>query len=160
MFINYILYFLGGGGAGLLHADFKYKKGGDSVLVVKKEDCDSCNTNNPKQKMDDGDSTFKLSDSGLFFFISGNADHCKNGQKLIVLVMAPRRHPLPPTAAPPSQSPASGSLVPPEIHSSALVSPAPSPSDASGLASSVGVGVGFGIGVWVVFILTGFTGFV
>lgn len=35
-----------------MHADFKYNKGIDSVVVVKKEDFDSCNINNPIQKMD------------------------------------------------------------------------------------------------------------
>ncbi|KAG5020892.1 hypothetical protein JHK87_016747 [Glycine soja] len=66
----------------------EYNKGIDSVVVVKKEDFDSCNINNPIQKMDGGDSTFQLSNSGLFYFISGNLNNCKNGEKLIVLVMA------------------------------------------------------------------------
>ncbi|KAG5020893.1 hypothetical protein JHK87_016748 [Glycine soja] len=29
--------------------------------------------------MDGGDSTFQLSNSGLFYFISGNLNNCKNG---------------------------------------------------------------------------------
>ncbi|WJX50947.1 hypothetical protein P8452_37187 [Trifolium repens] len=119
---------------------FKYNKENDSVLVVKKEDYDSCNTNNPKQKLDDGDSKIKLSDSGLYYFISGNVENCKHGEKVIVLVMGRHQHhPLPTTTPAPSQPPASA-LSPPQIHSSALDTPAPSPSK----ASSVGVSMGFG----------------
>ncbi|XP_061360629.1 early nodulin-like protein 1 [Gastrolobium bilobum] len=84
---------------------FKYKKVDDSVLVVKKEDYFSCNNNNPIHKMDDGNSTFLLDRSGHFFFISGNVDNCKNGQKLIIFAIALKdtlSH-----ATPPSRSPAS-----------------------------------------------------
>ncbi|CAK8577028.1 unnamed protein product [Lathyrus sativus] len=124
---------------------FKYNKKRDSVLVVKKEDYDSCNINNPKQKMDDGDSSFKLGDSGLYFFITGNVDHCKQGQKLVVLVMAVKHHNPPHTVVvPPSQAPESGL--------SGLDTPAPSPSK----ASSVGVSVGFGVVVWVGLMFSGF----
>ncbi|KAI5387828.1 early nodulin-like protein 2 [Lathyrus oleraceus] len=132
--------------------NFKYNKKRDSVLVVKKEDYDSCNIDNPKQKMDDGDSSFKLGDSGLYFFITGNVDHCKQGQKLIVLVMAVRHHNPPSTVVvPPSQAPESG-LWPPLIHSSGLDAPAPSPSK----ASCVGVSVGFGVVVWIGLMFGGF----
>lgn len=113
---------------------------------MKKEDYDSCNINHPKQKMDDGDSSFKLCHSGLYFFISGNVDHCKQGQKLIVLVMAVRhRNPPPTVVAVPS--PVSG-LSPPLIHKSALDAPAPSPSKASS--------VSFGVVAWVGLMFIGF----
>ncbi|XP_061352570.1 early nodulin-like protein 1 [Gastrolobium bilobum] len=81
---------------------FKYKKGDDSVLVVKKEDYFSCNNNNPIHKMDGGNSTFLLDRLGHFFFISGNVDSCKNGQKLIIFVNAVRD--TVPQATPQSQS--------------------------------------------------------
>ncbi|XP_061362886.1 early nodulin-like protein 3 [Gastrolobium bilobum] len=134
--------------------NFKYKKGNDSVLVVKKEDYDLCNINNPMHKMDDGNSTFHLDKSGLFFFISGNSNNCKNGQKLVVLVMAVR-HQLPP-AAPPSQSPASA-LPDQQVHVSGFTSPAPSPSKASGSAR-LGGSVSMGVGLGVILFLTGFAG--
>ncbi|XP_061360627.1 early nodulin-like protein 3 [Gastrolobium bilobum] len=54
---------------------FKYKKGDDLVLV------------------------------GHFFFISGNVDNCKNGQKLIIFAIAVRETLS--QATPPSRSPAS-----------------------------------------------------
>lgn len=131
-------------------ADFKYVKGNDSVLVVKKEDYDSCNTNNPKQKLDNGNSKFKLSDSGFYYFISGNADNCKHDEKMTVQVMAVRPNVTPNvTAVPPSQPPASAS--PPKIPLTYVDSPAPSPSKASSV----------GVVVWVVLMLFGgYVGFV
>ena len=127
-------------------ADFKYIKGNDSVLVVKKEDYDSCNTNNPKQKSDSGDSKIKLSDSGFYYFISGNVDNCKHNEKMIIQVMAV--HPNV-TAVPPSQPPASAS--PPTGPLSVVDTPAPSPSKASSV----------GVVVWVVLMLFGgYVGFV
>ncbi|KAH7657702.1 Cupredoxins domain-containing protein [Dioscorea alata] len=69
---------------------FKYKRGEDSVLVVDEKDCDACNINNPIEKMDNGYSTYNLSRSGPFFFISGVAGKCQKGQKLVIVVLAPR----------------------------------------------------------------------
>ncbi|XWS39452.1 hypothetical protein CRYUN_Cryun18bG0055100 [Craigia yunnanensis] len=90
---------------------FKYKKGSDSVLLVTREDYYSCNTKNPKQSLTEGDSIFTFDRSGPFFFISGNADNCNKGQKLIVLVMAVRhksqQHPSPPPSSVPATPPVS-----------------------------------------------------
>ncbi|KAG4159516.1 hypothetical protein ERO13_D02G178800v2 [Gossypium hirsutum] len=83
---------------------FKYKKGSDSVLLVTREDYFSCNTKNPIQSLTEGDSLFTFDRSGPFFFITGNADNCKKGQKLIVVVMAVRHKP---QQQPPSPSPSS-----------------------------------------------------
>lgn len=130
-----------------MHEDFKYNKGIDSVVEVKKEDFDSCNTNNPIQKTDDGDSIFPLSHSGLFYFLSGNLDNCKIGQKLIVLVMAVRQ-PLPKAAPPPAST-----LPPQTVPATGLTSPAPPPSDKSGSGR-----VGVDLGVLVGFVLGGFVG--
>ncbi|XP_047171583.1 early nodulin-like protein 1 [Vigna umbellata] len=73
---------------------FKYKSWSDSVLVVKKEDYYSCNTNNAMQEMDGGDSMFTFVKSGPFFFISGNAQNCQRGQKLTAIVLAVRHNKL------------------------------------------------------------------
>lgn len=133
-----------------MHADFKYNKGIDSVVVVKKEDFDSCNINNPIQKMDGGDSTFQLSNSGLFYFISGNLNNCKNGQKLIVLVMAVRQ-PIPKAAPPPA------SILPPQkIPATDLTSPASTPTTDKSGSGRVGVSVSVGI----VFMFIAFVGLV
>ncbi|GMI74831.1 hypothetical protein HRI_001152400 [Hibiscus trionum] len=89
---------------------FKYKKGSDSVLLVKKEDYFACNTSNPVLSLTEGDSVFTFDRSGPFFFITGNADNCNKGQKLIVVVMAVRHKP--PQQQPPSASPSPSSAVP------------------------------------------------
>ncbi|CDY56316.1 BnaC07g50320D [Brassica napus] len=101
---------------------FSYAKGMDSVLEVNKADYDGCNTKNPIKKVDDGASEISLERSGPFYFISGNEDNCKKGQKLTVVVLSVRT-PSPPQAAAPGNSPP-GSMPP---TSSSHVSPATSP---------------------------------
>ncbi|KAG1346573.1 early nodulin-like protein 1 [Cocos nucifera] len=113
---------------------FKYKKGNDSVLVVKKEDYDSCNSNNPIQSFHDGNTVFKFDRSGPFYFISGTGDRCQKGEKLIIVVLAPRnKSPTqpPPSPAPPTPSPKSPTSSPapsPSIH---VPPPSPSPPGSS-----------------------------
>ncbi|KAF7822972.1 early nodulin-like protein 2 [Senna tora] len=135
---------------------FKYKKGSDSVLVVNKEDYNSCTTTSPLQKMDGGDSSFRFNGSGPFYFISGTADHCVKGQRLIVVVMAARGTPPPPppvAAAPQPSSPAAKSPAPsagspgsgspqPSQEDDAAPAPAPSGSMRLGVGGSVGVVLG------------------
>ncbi|KAK3198544.1 hypothetical protein Dsin_021959 [Dipteronia sinensis] len=96
---------------------FKYKKGSDSVLLVNKEDYYNCNTEHPLKKMDGGDSELNLDRSGPFFFISGNQDHCKKGQKLIVAVLHERTPPATPKTPPPSTT------TPPPHHAPSPVIP-------------------------------------
>ncbi|XP_050245984.1 early nodulin-like protein 1 [Quercus robur] len=158
---------------------FKYKKGSDSVLVVTKDQYNSCNTTSPKQSLTDGESVFKFDRSGPFYFISGTGDHCKKGQKLIIIVLAVRnktRHAPPPSTAPvpkppvsPSptaETPASPPTTQPPVAKSpkgespqpAAVSPsdmeppapAPAKSSAPGFTGSVGLALGISIGVSVV----------
>ncbi|XP_044467109.1 early nodulin-like protein 1 [Mangifera indica] len=151
---------------------FKYNKDSNSVLVVNKDDYFSCNTKNPVQSFSDGDSVFHFSRSGPHYFISGNADNCNKGQKVIVVVMAVRHHhhhapPTPsPAAASPvvSPSPASHPSLSPPVESpqtstppSTLTEPPKSPSDVEipaptpsksgsvGLASSLGSALGFSV---------------
>ncbi|KDP24111.1 hypothetical protein JCGZ_25768 [Jatropha curcas] len=115
---------------------FKYKKGSDSVFVVKKDDFNSCNTKNPIQSLTDGDSLFTFDRSGPFYFISGHADNCKKGQKLIIIVLAVRPTKPSATPAPPSPSPLA---TPPESPSSlpTLSPPLPQPSPADSNGSEV-----------------------
>ncbi|XP_020571447.1 early nodulin-like protein 2 [Phalaenopsis equestris] len=96
---------------------FWYKKGGDSVLQVKKKDYDSCNSSNPIKKFDNGDTVFMLDRSGPFYFISGEGDHCTQGQKLDVVVMAIR---VPPTASPAPAANSVSPTTPPATPSSAI----------------------------------------
>lgn len=102
---------------------FKYNKGSDSVLVVTKDDYFSCNTKNPITSLTDGESVFKFDRSGPFFFVSGNVDNCRKGQKLVVVVLAVRDKPhRPPPAATP---PASSSPPPPEAGGSTITPASP-----------------------------------
>ncbi|KAG6756437.1 hypothetical protein POTOM_039866 [Populus tomentosa] len=102
---------------------FKYNKGSDSVLRVTKDDYSSCNTKKPLKTMDSGSSVFQFDKSGPFFFISGNEDNCRKGQKLIVVVLAVRTKQTSTPAYPPATSPKAPS---PEGHN-----PAQAPSRSS-----------------------------
>ncbi|XP_057751547.1 early nodulin-like protein 9 [Arachis stenosperma] len=110
---------------------FKYKKGSDSVLEVKKEDYDKCNKSNPIKKFDDGNTEFTLDHSGPFYFISGQDQNCQNkGQKLIVVVLAPRgTTPTPPSPKSPSPTPTPTPTPAPAPSGSPPV-PAPTPAPA------------------------------
>ncbi|XP_024027844.1 early nodulin-like protein 2 [Morus notabilis] len=122
---------------------FKYKKGTDSVLVVNKDDYNNCNTKNPIQKLEDGDSVFKFDRSGPFFFISGKYGSCQKGQKLIVVVLAVRPKPNtppaagahPPVTAPvPSSSPSSSPS--PSSSNTPTTAPVQAPTGSSAITPS------------------------
>lgn len=157
---------------------FKFNKGNDSVLVVTSQNYNNCNTKNPIKSFTEGYSEFKFERSGPHFFISGNADHCKEGQKLIVVALAvrPKKSPLTPIPtpspapmlSPPSPSPAPSALEPAPASQSPASGPAPSPwaadspapsaenSFASPMFSSPVVGVVLSVAVGVGMILGSF----
>ncbi|XP_057983515.1 early nodulin-like protein 6 [Malania oleifera] len=64
---------------------FKYRK--DSVMEVEEGDYKRCNSTHPISFSNTGNTVFKLDRSGAFYFISGVADHCQRGQRMIVKVM-------------------------------------------------------------------------
>ncbi|XP_065046300.1 early nodulin-like protein 3 [Musa acuminata AAA Group] len=103
---------------------FRYKKGSDSVLVVTKQDYDQCDVSKPIQKLDGGDSVFKIDRSGPLYFISGAPGKCSQGQKLVVVVMAVRQPPSEPSVP----SPASPPHIPPSPSPTPAASPSPSAS--------------------------------
>ncbi|KAE9588563.1 putative cupredoxin [Lupinus albus] len=121
---------------------FKYQIGNDSVLVVNKEAYDSCNTTNPIHNMQKGDSETTLDRPGPFYFISGKVDHCKQGQKLVVVVINSDPN-TPPSAPSPSHTPGS------HDHSGKNApAPAPSKNDASiSISGAVGVAIVLGVGI-------------
>ena len=86
---------------------FEYQN--DSVVLVEKWGYYHCDASKPIIAFNNGNSSVMLDRSGLFYFISGSADNCRNGQRMIVDVMSPhRRHPLSPAVPPepfPSASP-------------------------------------------------------
>ncbi|CAL0333818.1 unnamed protein product [Lupinus luteus] len=71
---------------------FNYQSGQDSVLYVKSEDYDNCNTDSPYAKFSDGHTIIKLNHSGPHFFISGNKDNCLKNEKVTVIVLADRNN--------------------------------------------------------------------
>ncbi|XWS54160.1 hypothetical protein CRYUN_Cryun10bG0065600 [Craigia yunnanensis] len=111
-----------------------------------------------------------------FFFISGNADNCNKGPKLIIVVMAirhkPQQHPpspspssvvpaTPPVSAPPSPVPKTNPPVetPKSSESSSdLDAPVPAPSEQKsgslGLVCSTWLPLGYSI--WVTIVMGGF----
>lgn len=145
---------------------FKYNKGSHTVLVVTKDDYFSCNTKNPITSLTDGESVFKFDRSGPFFFVSGNVDNCRKGQKLIVVVLAVRDKPHrpPPGSSSPPPPEAGGSAItpasPPLVQPPSGLSPgAGSPGSWSPEASAnptgkSGAPAGFSISVWVVLSLS------
>ncbi|KAI6673011.1 hypothetical protein NL676_000917 [Syzygium grande] len=141
---------------------FKYEKGNDSVLLVTKDDYNSCDTSNPLVSLTDGGSRFRFDRSGPFFFISGIADRCNAGQRLIVVVLAvrdkthssaPTLSPVPPVARPPaSPTPQSGAPAGTPPHPagagpSDAEAPVPAPSHSS--ASKVGFPWAGGVGLMI-----------
>ncbi|KAL8150695.1 hypothetical protein V2J09_020503 [Rumex salicifolius] len=64
---------------------FKYQN--DSVLVVAKEDYETCNVTSPIERFEQGGAMFKFDRHGYFYFISGEQGNCELGQKLIIRVM-------------------------------------------------------------------------
>ncbi|XP_027927902.1 mavicyanin-like [Vigna unguiculata] len=80
---------------------FEYQN--DSVLSVEKLDYMNCDASNPITAFDNGKSTFNLDRPGDFYFISGNNEHCKNGQRLDVDVIHEHRFSSPPPISLPPQ---------------------------------------------------------
>uniref|UniRef100_A0A7N0V0G7 Phytocyanin domain-containing protein n=1 Tax=Kalanchoe fedtschenkoi TaxID=63787 RepID=A0A7N0V0G7_KALFE len=92
----------------------------DSVMVVEKYAYYHCNTSKPIYVFrDEGKTLIKLDRAGPFYFISGNSEHCKEGQRLEVDVM--------------SDAPPHPIVMPP----SSPAAPAPAPSSAFAVAESL-----------------------
>lgn len=87
-----------------IYTDFKYK--GDSVLEVTPANYLNCNTTSPISKFENGETVYKFSHSGFFYFISGQKNNCKFGQRIIIRVMHPSEISSPASA--PDISPAPG----------------------------------------------------
>uniref|UniRef100_A0ACD5VI59 Uncharacterized protein n=1 Tax=Avena sativa TaxID=4498 RepID=A0ACD5VI59_AVESA len=86
---------------------FKYQN--DSVLLVDREDFDTCNATEPIARSDDGSTKVPLDRPGFFCFISAQPGHCEEGQKLIVRVMV---HPAQLAPAPGPDAYAPGTMQP------------------------------------------------
>ncbi|CAN1341860.1 Early nodulin-like protein 1 [Linum perenne] len=91
---------------------WKYDGTKDSVLQVTRKGYLGCNTTDPIAEYKDGNTKVKLERSGAFYFISGAEGHCKEGQKVIVVVLSARKKASSVSAAP-APSPLMGPAVAP-----------------------------------------------
>lgn len=57
------------------------------MLVVNYTDYQNCVVSNPISKFEDGNTVLRIDRYGFFYFISGQPDHCRAGQKLVIRVM-------------------------------------------------------------------------
>lgn len=139
-------------------ADFKYKNETDSVLVVSKENYFTCNTKNPIISLKSGESIFKFDHSGPFYFITGNADACQKGQKLIVVVLALRHNQHQTQPPPPSQAETPTAESPEKSGSpdSGVGFKAPVPAPAKSSAFGGPVAFSFGVGIITAVLLSTF----
>ncbi|XP_008803204.2 early nodulin-like protein 1 [Phoenix dactylifera] len=93
---------------------FAYLPDQDSVLLVDANAYNSCDTSTFIDRFDDGNTVFTFTQSGPFYFISGNKENCQKNKKLAVVVMASRGNgtslaPSPsPVSSPSPPAPASG----------------------------------------------------
>ncbi|CAL9031633.1 unnamed protein product [Prunus brigantina] len=78
---------------------FGYETFADSLLVVSKEDYEKCHSDRPIYYSNDGHSVVTLDRPGLFYFMSGVAEHCEKGQKMVVKVLEPAGVETPPDDA-------------------------------------------------------------
>ncbi|GJS50491.1 putative cupredoxin [Tanacetum coccineum] len=117
---------------------FRYKN--DSVAIVEKYGFYHCDSSNPIAFFDDGDTVVSLDNAGTMYFISGNADRCKEGviMMLEVKIPSPVRY-FPPTISnPPENSYSIGAPGPAQYVSSGgspFSSPGPSSSDSVAMVS-------------------------
>ncbi|KAF8393419.1 hypothetical protein HHK36_021663 [Tetracentron sinense] len=105
---------------------FEYKE--DSVLVVDKRGYHHCNATNPISAFNNGKTVIKLDKPGLFYFISGTPDHCRNGQRLVVNVLV--LHPSTP-------QPPLSIAIPPQPYPTDSPSPSPLPSSGASVAATM-----------------------
>lgn len=90
-----------------------------------------CNSSKPISVFNDGKTVIKLDKPGAHYFVSGDPDHCKNGQRLAVDVISlhpPIRRSPPSGAAPlqphlmdaPAPAPNSGGSIPVAVSTVAM----------------------------------------
>lgn len=103
----------------------------DSVVMVDKWGYYHCDLSSPETVYTDGNNTLiNLETPGPVYFVSGDPDHCRDGQRLLIEVL-----PLYPTPSP------TGSHSPPTIPAPPEpfweMSPAPSPLSNSGSGPTI-----------------------
>ncbi|GMJ06379.1 hypothetical protein HRI_004307100 [Hibiscus trionum] len=138
---------------------FQYTPNHD-VLEVTKADHDSCQTSNPLQTYNDGNTVVPLTSPGKRYFICGTLGHCSQGMQIEIDTLATSTPP--PATSPSSPAPgtspsptaetpesAPGSPLSPDVPSAESpggVSPSPPP-PSSAIKNSFGTCIGFGFGL-------------
>ncbi|CAK8542872.1 unnamed protein product [Lathyrus sativus] len=79
---------------------FKYVAGKDSVVRVNGSDFQSCSVPWAAPVLGSGHDTVVLTTYGRRWYISGFANHCKNGQKLVITVVPSQQLPWSPVPSP------------------------------------------------------------
>ncbi|KAJ1409087.1 Phytocyanin domain [Sesbania bispinosa] len=69
---------------------FKYPAGKDNVIRVNGSDFINCSVPPNAPVLSNGYNTFVLANTGRRWYISGVANHCKSGQKLVITVLPPQ----------------------------------------------------------------------
>lgn len=123
----------------------------DSVLVVSSIfKYMQCNTTDPIQELPAGNTVFRFTRYGFYYFISGQVAHCVAGQRMIVRVMV---HPDPGSISPllpPALSPSDEAAAPGGYYNEPVSSPSPVPSSSGSsthyhnVSSAAKVGAGYG----------------
>lgn len=91
---------------------FLYPPSQDSVIQVTKEAYSRCDISSPITSFQDGNTAFKFSQWGSYYFTSGVPGHCEKSQKLAVLVLGANGAFPPPdsaSASAPALAPGAGS---------------------------------------------------
>ncbi|KAE8712827.1 transcription factor ILR3-like [Hibiscus syriacus] len=139
---------------------FQYTPNHD-VLEVTKADHDSCQTGNPLQTYNDGNTVVPLTTPGKRYFICGTLGHCSQGMQIEIDTLAtsmppatspsspPPSSPSPETSPSPANTPESvpGSPLSPDVPSDGApsgVSPSSPPPPSSAIKNSFGT-LGFGL---------------
>ncbi|URD94218.1 early nodulin-like protein [Musa troglodytarum] len=91
---------------------WKYEAAKDSVLQVTRDAYLGCNRSSPVAEHKDGATVVRLHRPGAYYFISGAAGACEEGEKLIVVVMS-ERHSLRGLATAPSPAESEGPAIAP-----------------------------------------------
>ncbi|KAK1416860.1 hypothetical protein QVD17_25977 [Tagetes erecta] len=132
----------------------RFRYNNDSVVVVEKWGFYHCNSSKPIASFNDGDTVINLDNAGTMYFISGDADRCKQGVNMMLEVMSPGpvRYFPPSISNPPEDSYSSMAPAPSQGLSrgdSPVMSPGPlSDSVVSVSVSGYVTAVIVGLGLW------------
>ncbi|KAL5976804.1 hypothetical protein ACLOJK_021138 [Asimina triloba] len=121
--------------------DYSMYKSDDSVSVVDKEGYYHCHYNDTTANYTDGNTKFTLTAPVIYYFVSLNLHHCKDGLRLLINATSPHDDPSPPP--PPSSAPSSAPTL----------TPAPAPSLAAPVTPPASSAVSNQLATWPILIM-------